>query len=137
MQAAIIPEIIGEFSLGPREMRALVRLYRLMRQGRPHVAHTHTAKAGFVGHLAACLARVLVVVRTFHGHVLHGYHGPRKTQLLRRMERGLTRLTDCIITVSEQVKRDLVTYGVAAADRIQVISLGLELDLFLQSGPYR
>ena len=35
------------------------------------------------------------------------------------------------------MKRDLVTYGVAAADRIQVISLGLELDPFLESGPYR
>jgi glycosyltransferase involved in cell wall biosynthesis len=97
----------------------------------------HTAKAGFVGRLAARLARVPVVVHTFHGHVLHGYYGPRKTQRLRRMERGLARLTDCIITVSEQVKRDLVTYGVAAADRIEVLSLGLELDPFLESGPYR
>jgi glycosyltransferase involved in cell wall biosynthesis len=137
VQPAIVPEIVGEFSLGPREIRALVRLYRLMRQERPHVVHTHTAKAGFVGRLAARLARVPVVVHTFHGHVLRGYYGPCKTQLLRRMERGLACLTDCIITVSEQVKRDLVTYGVAAADRIQVISLGLELDPFLESGPYR
>ena len=135
MQPAIIPEIVGEFSLGPREMRALVRLYRLMRQERPHVVHT--AKAGFVGRLAARLARVPVVVHTFHGHVLHGYYGPRKTQLLHRMERVLACLTDCIITVSEQVKRDLVTYGVAAADRIPVISLGLELAPFLDCGPYR
>jgi glycosyltransferase involved in cell wall biosynthesis len=135
VQPAIIPEIVGEFSLGPREMRALVRLYLLMWQEHPHVVHT--AKAGFVGRLAARLARVPVVVHTFHGHVLHGYYGPRKTQLLRRMERGLACLTDCIITVSEHVKRDLVTYGVAAADRIQVISLGLELDPFLESGPYR
>jgi Glycosyltransferase Family 4 len=94
VRPAIIPEIVGEFSLGPREMRALVRLYRLMRQERPHVVHTHTAKAGFVGLLAARLARVPVVVHTFHGHVLHGYYGPRKTQLLRRMERGLACLTD-------------------------------------------
>jgi glycosyltransferase involved in cell wall biosynthesis len=137
VQPAIIPEIVGEFSLGPREMRALVRLYRLIRQERPQVVHTHTAKAGFVGRLAARLARVPVVVHTFHGHVLHGYYGPCKTQLLRRMERGLAGLTDRIVTVSEQVKRDLVTYGVAAADHIQVISLGLELHPFLHSARYR
>ena len=136
VQPAIIPEIVGEFSLGPREMRALVRLYRLIRQERPQIVHTHTAKAGFVGRLAARLARVPVVVHTFHGHVLQGYYGPSKTQLLRRMERGLACLTDRIVTVSEQVKRDLVTYGVAAADHIQVISLGLELDPFLDSGRY-
>ena len=137
VQPVMIPEIVGEFSLGPRELRALVRLYRLMRQERPQVVHTHTAKAGFVGRLAARLARVPVVVHTFHGHVLHGYYGPHKTQLLCRMERGLACLTDRIITVSEQVKRDLVTYGVAAADHIQVISLGLELDPFLDSSRYR
>jgi glycosyltransferase involved in cell wall biosynthesis len=131
VQPVLIPEIIGEFSLGPRELQALVRLYRLMRQERPQVVHTHTAKAGFVGRLAARLARVPVVVHTFHGHVLQGYYSPRKTQLLRRMERGLAGLTDGIIAVSEQVKRDLVTYGVAAADRIRVISLGLELEPFL------
>ena len=136
VQPAIIPEIVGEFSLGPRELRALVRLYRLMRRERPQVVHTHTAKAGFVGRLAARLARVPVVVHTFHGHVLHGYYSARKTQLLRRMERGLAGLSDCLITVSEQVKRDLVTYRVAGADHIQVISLGLELDPFLKSRRY-
>jgi glycosyltransferase involved in cell wall biosynthesis len=137
VQPAVIPEIVGEFSLGPRELRALVRLYRVMRQERPHVVHTHTAKAGFIGRLAARLARVPVVVHTFHGHVLHGYYSPLKTHLLRRMEHGLARLTDGVIAVSEQVKRDLVTYGVAAAEHIRVIPLGLELDPFLESDPCR
>jgi glycosyltransferase involved in cell wall biosynthesis len=137
VQPTIIPEIVGEFSLGPRELRALVRLYGVMRETRPHIVHTHTAKAGFIGRLAARLARVPVVVHTFHGHVLHGYYSPLKTQLLRRMERGLARFTDRIIAVSEHVKRDLVTYQVAAADKIQVISLGLELDPFLESASHR
>jgi glycosyltransferase involved in cell wall biosynthesis len=131
VQPVVIPEIVGEFSLGPRELKAMVRLYRLMRQERPHIVDTHTAKAGFIGRLAARLARVPVIVHTFHGHVLHGYYSPRQSQLLRRMERGLARLTDCIIAVSEQVKRDLMTYGVAASDKIRVIPLGLELDPFL------
>jgi glycosyltransferase involved in cell wall biosynthesis len=133
----VIPDIVGEFSLGPRELCALVRLYRVMRQVRPDVVHTHTAKAGFLGRLAARLARVPVVVHTFHGHVLHGYYSPRKSQLLRRMERALAHLTDRIIAVSEHVKRDLVGHGVAPAERIEVIPLGLELDPFLHSAPCR
>jgi glycosyltransferase involved in cell wall biosynthesis len=137
VQPIIIPEIVGEFSLGARELQALVRLYRVMRQARPHIVHTHTAKAGFIGRLAARLARVPVIVHTFHGHVLQGYYSSRKTQLLRRMEHGLARLTDCIIAVSAQVKRELVTYGVAAPDQIQVIPLGLELDPFLNGGACR
>jgi glycosyltransferase involved in cell wall biosynthesis len=130
VQPVVIPEIIGDFSLGPRELKALVRLYRLIRREHPHIVDTHTAKAGFVGRLAAYLARVPVIVHTFHGHVLHSYYSPLKTQLLRRMERGLACLTDRVIAVSERVKQDLVTYHVAGAEKIQVVPLGLELDPF-------
>jgi glycosyltransferase involved in cell wall biosynthesis len=137
VQPIIIPEIVGEFSLGPRELRAMVQLYRLMRQERPHVVHTHTAKAGFIGRLAARLARVPVIVHTFHGLVLHGYYGSVKTHLLRHMERRLACLTDRIIAVSENVKRDLVNYSVAGAEHIQVIPLGLELEPFLNSAAFR
>ena len=137
VQPIIIPEIVGEFSLGPREVKALVRLYRLLRRERPHIVDTHTTKAGFVGRLAAWLARVPVAVHTFHGHLLHGYYSPRKAQLLRRMERLLARLTDCLIAVSEQVKQDLVTYGVAAAEKILVVPLGVELEPFLAGAQRR
>jgi glycosyltransferase involved in cell wall biosynthesis len=127
----VIPEIVGEFSLGPREFKALAQLYRLIRREKPDVVHTHTAKAGFVGRLAAFLARVPVVVHTFHGHVLHGYYSPLKTHLLRRMERVLACMTDCILAGSEGVKQDLVAYGIAAPEKILVIPLGLELGPFL------
>jgi glycosyltransferase involved in cell wall biosynthesis len=129
----IIPHIVGEFSLGPREIKALIQLTQLMRQERPDVVHTHTAKAGFLGRLAARLAGVPVIVHTFHGHVLHGYYGPMKNQLLRRMESLLARITDSLITVSDRVKQDLVAYNVAPAEHIRVVPLGLELDAFLNA----
>jgi glycosyltransferase involved in cell wall biosynthesis len=95
--------------------------------------HTHTGKAGVLGRIAACLAGVPIILHTFHGHVLHGYYGPVKTRLLRRLERALGRRTHCIVTVSETVKRDLVEYGVASADRIAVVPLGIDLEPFLTS----
>jgi hypothetical protein len=52
------------------------RVLRLIRTLRPDVLHTHTAKAGAVGRIAATMAgrdRPKVVVHTFHGHVLRGY----------------------------------------------------------------
>jgi len=110
------------------DLAVLWRLFRLMRQWRPQIVHTHTAKAGFVGRVAARLAGVPVIVHTFHGHVLHGYFGPAKTALFRFLERGASRLSDALVAVSEGVKRDLVGYGVAHAERVRVIPLGLELD---------
>jgi glycosyltransferase involved in cell wall biosynthesis len=137
----IMTEIVNEFSLRPRDAKALLKLYRLMRRWRPHVVHTHTARAGFLGRLAARLAGVPVVVHTYHGHVLHGYWGAGKTWLMRRLEQALARITDQLVTVSEQVKRDLVTYGVAPAQKIAAIPLGFDLQPLLnchsQGGEFR
>ncbi len=133
----VIPDIVGEASFKLRDVKALVALYRLMRTERPKIVHTHTAKAGFLGRLAARLAGVPIVVHTYHGHVLHGYYGPMKTRILRRMERALARLTDRIIAVSAQVKTDLVRYEVARSEKISVIPLGLELKPFLDSAEHR
>ncbi|MDQ4049474.1 MAG: glycosyltransferase, partial [Actinomycetota bacterium] len=63
----------------------LWQLARLVRRCRPDIVHTHTAKGGFVGRLATLLAvgRHPIVVHTYHGHVLEGYFGRRRTLLYR------------------------------------------------------
>ncbi len=132
-----INEIVTAFNLTPRDAKALARLWVLMRRYRPHIVHTHTAKAGLLGRLAARLAGVPIVVHTFHGHVLHGYYGPVQNWALRRMERSLAWLSDRLVTVSEQIKTDLIGYGVARAKKIAVIPLGLDLEPFLQAGQRR
>jgi glycosyltransferase involved in cell wall biosynthesis len=129
----IIPEMVTTFSLAPRDGKALWKLYSLIRQERPQIVHTHTAKAGFLGRLAARLAGVPLVVHTFHGHVLHGYYGAVKNELLRRVEQSLASVTDRLVTVSEQVKSDLIGFGIAKADKISVIPLGFDLNPFLNS----
>ncbi|MEE8148182.1 MAG: glycosyltransferase, partial [Longimicrobiales bacterium] len=109
------------------DLRALIGLHRLFRTWRPTIVHTHTAKAGLLGRIAAGAARVPVIVHTYHGHVLHGYFSPAKTTVFRWLETRLAALTDALVAVSESVKEDLVRLGVAPADRIRVIPLGLDL----------
>jgi glycosyltransferase involved in cell wall biosynthesis len=133
----VVPEMIAEFSLKPRDLIALLKLYRLIRQERPHIVETHTAKAGFLGRLAARLAGVPVIIHTYHGHLLHGYYSHVKNLALRRMERYLAYLTKCLIAVDHQVKRDLVAYNIAPAEKIVVIPYGLRLEPFLACDGYR
>jgi glycosyltransferase involved in cell wall biosynthesis len=110
------------------DLRALRGLIRLMRTFQPHVVHTHTAKAGALGRIAARLAGSPVVVHTFHGHVLRGYFPRPVSWILARIEQVLGRMSDAIVAVSTSVKADLVALGVAPADRIRVVSLGLDLE---------
>jgi glycosyltransferase involved in cell wall biosynthesis len=109
------------------DLRAFWTLVRMIRSFRPDVVHTHTAKAGLLGRLAARLAGVPVIVHTYHGHVLHGYFGPLRTALFRRAERALGHLSDVLVAVSESVRDDLVRLGVAERAQIQVVPLGLDL----------
>src|SRR5512134_448530 len=110
-----------------RDAVALARLVRLVRAWHPAIVHTHTAKAGLLGRLAARAVRVPTVVHTFHGHVLRGYFAPPKQALFRRLETLLATKADALVAVSESVKQDLVDLGVARAAKIRVIPLGLEL----------
>lgn len=137
VQPIVIPEMVSEASLKPRDVKALVKLYRLIRRERPHIVDTHTAKAGFLSRIAARLAGVPVVVHTYHGHVLRGYYSPLKSLLLRLMERALARITDRIIAVSEGVKRELVEYRIAPAEKITVMPLGFDLTPFLECTAHR
>jgi len=122
----ILPEL-GRAIRPGRDLKALLSLYRLMREDRPAVVHTHTAKAGVLGRIAARAARVPVVVHTYHGHVLSGYFHPLASALFRRIEWALAPATDVLLTVSESVKDDLVRLGVARAERVRVLPLGLDL----------
>jgi glycosyltransferase involved in cell wall biosynthesis len=127
-------EVIDELhrNISPfRDAHAIVRLARLIRRERPTILHTHTAKAGAVGRLAALLAgrsRPPIVVHTFHGHVLRGYFNPVATRGFRVLETLLARTTTTLVAVSPEVRDDLVRLRVAPASKFAVVRLGIELD---------
>ena len=113
-----------------RDLRAILRLARLIRRERPTILHTHTAKAGAVGRIAALLAgraRPPIVVHTFHGHVLRGYFGRTMTFGFRTLERWLARATTSLVAVSPEVRDDLVALRVAPASKFTVVRLGIDL----------
>ncbi len=130
----LIPNLGRELNF-IRDLKTLWTLYRFFRREKPDIVHTHTAKAGTVGRLAARLAGVPVIVHTFHGHVLHGYFSPWKTALFRSIERALARVTNRVIAVSGQCRQDLIAYGIASPEAVRVIPLGLDLEPLAHPAP--
>lgn len=107
------------------DLRALRFLVHELRRLRPDVVHTHTAKAGVLGRVAARAARVPHVVHTFHGHLLQGYFSPPTTKAVVLTERLLARQTDRIVTVGERVREDLLAAGVGHQGQYRVIAPGV------------
>lgn len=125
----IIPSLGRE--LNPLyDLKTFWQLFRLIRKEKPDIVHTHTAKAGTVGRLAAWLAGVPIIVHTFHGHVLHGYFSPLKSAFFQSVERFLAKRSHTIIAVSESCRDDLLKYKISAPEHIITIPLGLELNRF-------
>lgn len=117
--------------LSPRaDSAATWRLRTLIRARRPDVLHTHTAKAGATGRIAALLAgraRPKAVVHTYHGHVLSGYFSRRWERVFRKIEWMLGRATGTLVAVSDEVRNDLVSFGVARRERFVVVPYGFDL----------
>lgn len=114
-----------------RDIQAYRALSRVIREFQPHVVHTHTAKAGLLGRLAAWRAGVPVVVHTFHGHVFSGYFSRSKEAMFVQAERLAARMTTRLVAVSDAVRDEVLARGVGRAGQFDVVRLGFDLSPFL------
>ncbi|MGZ3838678.1 MAG: glycosyltransferase [Flavisolibacter sp.] len=108
-----------------RELRQIIKSFK------PDILHTHAAKPGALGRLAASASRVPVVLHTFHGHVFHSYFNSFKSRFFINTERYLAGKTDAIVAISEQQKKELTEdFRIAPAQKVHVVPLGFDLDRF-------
>lgn len=117
------------------DVAALLRILRAFRAFRPDIVHTHMAKAGALGRLAARLAGVPIVVHTYHGNVLSGYFDAVRSTTFFQAERFLGRLSSAVVAISPRQKQELERLRVAPSAKIVEIPLGIELEPFLRASP--
>jgi glycosyltransferase involved in cell wall biosynthesis len=110
------------------DSRAYRTISALIADRRPEIVHTHMAKAGLLGRLAAKRHGVPAIVHTFHGHVLEGYFSEPVTKAILSTERGLARITDALVAVSPAVRDELLALGIGDARKWHVVPLGLDLE---------
>lgn len=109
------------------DLWAFIQIVREIRRFRPDVVHTHTAKAGALGRVAALVCGVPHIVHTFHGHLLHGYFSPFVTKSVILAERILAMFTSRIVSVGIQVKDDLLEAGIGRPEQYLVVPPGVSL----------
>ena len=108
------------------DLRAFISLINEIRNFKPHIIHTHTAKAGFLGRIASIASlQPSIRVHTFHGHLLNGYFNKLKTKLIIITERLLAQGTHLLLAVGNQVSEDLLKVGIGTQAKFKVSFPGL------------
>jgi len=126
INAIRVPGFGRSISIG-KDLKAFFLLMREIRLFKPDVVHTHTAKAGVLGRVAAFLARPSAKrIHTFHGHLLHGYFDSKKIQMLILVEKMLGLITYKFVAIGNVVKTDLVKAGISKNSKFEVIYPGLQ-----------
>jgi glycosyltransferase involved in cell wall biosynthesis len=110
------------------DLYVLAQLIRLIRRERPAIVHTHSAKAGFLGRIAAWLCRTPAVVHTFHGLPFHGFMSRRRKRVYVLLDRLVRPMTDAFLAVAPRVAREAVEHRIAPAGGITVVPSAVELD---------
>jgi glycosyltransferase involved in cell wall biosynthesis len=113
------------------DYKAYRQIKNIIQDFKPDIVHTHAAKAGTLGRLAAWSSGVPVIIHTFHGHVFHSYFNPLKTAVFKGIERRLSAISTGIIAISDLQKHELCEiHKVCPASKTKVIPLGFDLNRF-------
>jgi glycosyltransferase involved in cell wall biosynthesis len=130
----LTPTIIPEMrrSINPiNDLIAYNKIKKLIKDFKPHIVHTHAAKSGTLGRLAAFACDVPITLHTFHGHVFHSYFGSIQTTVYKNIERYLAKKTTALIALSEIQKHELATvHHIAPPEKFHIVPLGFDLEKF-------
>ncbi|MFW6146993.1 MAG: glycosyltransferase [Thermodesulfobacteriota bacterium] len=134
----IIPELQRDI-IAKMDVRAFLRIFTIIRDTKPDIVHTHTAKAGTSARLAVVLYNLLYgkhirTVHTFHGHIFEGYFSKAQSFVFVWIERLLAAFTDTIIAISNSQQNDLTKrFHIAPAKKVRTIKLGFNLEPLLNN----
>jgi glycosyltransferase involved in cell wall biosynthesis len=113
------------------DWRAFRKICRLIREFKPDIVHTHAAKAGALGRIAARYCGVPIIIHTYHGHVFDGYFSGIKSFLVKSIERMLGKISTAIVAISPlQLEQISAKHRIIPSRKMHVIPLGFDLDRF-------
>ncbi|MBU2540560.1 MAG: GT4 family glycosyltransferase PelF [Candidatus Omnitrophica bacterium] len=111
---------------------SLFKLYRLIKREKPDIIHTHTSKAGFLGRLAARMAKVEVIIYMPHGNIFYGYAGALLSRLFEILERFCANFTDIIVTLTDIGKKEFLSRGIGGQEKFVTIHNGIDFKEYEQ-----
>jgi len=117
-------------SMAPhKDAAAMGELYKLFRELRPEIVHTHNPKPGLYGRIAARAARVPVVVNTVHGLYALPEDKLAKRSVVYSLERLASMCSDAELIQNPEDIATLLKIGVPSK-KIRLLGNGVDLTRF-------
>jgi len=130
IRTIILPEI-KRAVLPVQDLRTYKKLLQIIRDFKPQIIHTHGAKPGLLGRLAAAKCKVPLIAHTYHGHVFKSYFSPFFSRMIIRIERMLAKKSHLLIAINEQLQKELTDdYKIADQSKIKINRLGIDGNVF-------
>jgi len=135
LKCYFVPELKREINI-VQDIKALIKICKIVWKEKPDIIHTHTSKAGVIGRVSGimfklCRIKNTRLFHTFHGNVFDGYFSPVLVAVIVFIERVLALFTDKLIAITYSQKEELLKRKIAKENKIEIIPLGLELDKFI------
>lgn len=128
----VIPDMKRSINI-LNDYKAYTKIKNIIKEFKPDIVHTHSAKAGALGRRAAFVSGVPIIVHTYHGHVFHSYFSKSATTIYKSIEQYLAGLTTAIVAISDIQKKELSSiHKIAPPNKFRVIPLGFDLLRFNQ-----
>ena len=114
-----------------QDIRAYYHIKKIIKNFRPDIIHTHGAKPGVLGRLAAWQCKVPIIIHTFHGHVFHSYFNQVTSKGIVWVEQILAKISTVIIAINQKLEHELIReYRITEAKKIKLIRLGVNTESF-------
>jgi len=120
-----------------RDLRSYFALKQILRRFKPDVVHTHSAKGGMLGRIAANAERVPAIVHTVHGAPFHAYQSRAAREFFRRCEKYAARRCHAIVSVADAMTELMVDAGVAPRAKFTTVYSGMDVEPFLRADEHR
>ena len=113
-----------------KDLLSIWEIYKGIKRNKIDIVHTHSAKAGFVGRVAARLAKVSVIIHTVHGWSFNPLMKPLIKKIYIFLEKLMAKCTTQLIVVSNPDIEKGLAHGIGRLNQYKVIRSGIDFTKF-------
>ncbi|MCL2744056.1 MAG: glycosyltransferase family 4 protein [Planctomycetaceae bacterium] len=139
--AGVVPTVVIPALIRPispfHDVLAYRHIKRVLRDFKPDVVHTHSAKAGIIGRAVARKINCRCIVHTVHGAPFYPEQNAAVRWFYQYCERWAAKRCDALISVADAMTVLMVNANIAEREKFTTIYSGMDIEPFLNSASLR